>query len=268
MYCKNCGKQIADDSKFCKYCGALVEDSITTKNHSDEIKEDSKIVVSTKEESPVKIEIKKKSIVKESTAANEIVANFKMLGIAFILWLVYILGFSVVHQKDIKQMDENSYYGESCYDPSNLMLNHDITDWQIQYALKVLTEPDYSKLKHPLRNKLDYMEFAVRNFNPTNDAEYNSVASMSKEKAQNYADNMARNKKLSKERQEALKNEAIQEAQIGKEELWNTLNDYRQSGYEDDLKKNTVWAAIIAFSLTILGRYFIKFGAWVIKNRT
>ena len=21
MYCKNCGKEIADDSKFCQYCG-------------------------------------------------------------------------------------------------------------------------------------------------------------------------------------------------------------------------------------------------------
>lgn len=30
MYCKNCGKQIADDSKFCKYCGTLVDDSMTT----------------------------------------------------------------------------------------------------------------------------------------------------------------------------------------------------------------------------------------------
>ena len=27
MYCKKCGKQIVDDSKFCKYCGALVDES-------------------------------------------------------------------------------------------------------------------------------------------------------------------------------------------------------------------------------------------------
>ena len=28
MYCKHCGKVIADDSQFCQYCGSLLEDSI------------------------------------------------------------------------------------------------------------------------------------------------------------------------------------------------------------------------------------------------
>jgi uncharacterized membrane protein YvbJ len=121
MYCKNCGKQIADDSKFCKYCGTLVDDSMTTNDNSNEIKAEAEIVVSAKEDSSLKVEIKKKKpIMKKSTAANEIVANLKMLGIAFVLWLAYIIGFSIVHQKDIKQMDDNSYYGESCYDPSSL----------------------------------------------------------------------------------------------------------------------------------------------------
>lgn len=30
MYCKHCGKQIADDSKFCQHCGGNLEDIITT----------------------------------------------------------------------------------------------------------------------------------------------------------------------------------------------------------------------------------------------
>ena len=30
MYCKNCGKEIAEDSKFCKYCG-VEQDKISTK---------------------------------------------------------------------------------------------------------------------------------------------------------------------------------------------------------------------------------------------
>ena len=31
MFCKNCGKQINDNSKFCKYCGCNVDekDNIT-----------------------------------------------------------------------------------------------------------------------------------------------------------------------------------------------------------------------------------------------
>lgn len=27
MYCKKCGKQISDDSKYCKYCGILVDET-------------------------------------------------------------------------------------------------------------------------------------------------------------------------------------------------------------------------------------------------
>ena len=60
MYCKKCGKQIADNSKFCKYCGTLVDESLETDSTNDSIQTDtrSEIIVSTKEESPVKIEIK------------------------------------------------------------------------------------------------------------------------------------------------------------------------------------------------------------------
>lgn len=39
MYCKHCGKQIADDSKFCQHCGGSQED--TTTISSTEVKSDS-----------------------------------------------------------------------------------------------------------------------------------------------------------------------------------------------------------------------------------
>ena len=39
MYCKHCGKQIADDSKFCQHCGGSQEDTTTTS--STEVKHDS-----------------------------------------------------------------------------------------------------------------------------------------------------------------------------------------------------------------------------------
>ena len=32
MYCKNCGKEIADNSKFCKYCGENIERLTNTTN--------------------------------------------------------------------------------------------------------------------------------------------------------------------------------------------------------------------------------------------
>lgn len=37
MYCKNCGKQIDDDSKFCNYCGT--EQSINIYRESNSEKE-------------------------------------------------------------------------------------------------------------------------------------------------------------------------------------------------------------------------------------
>lgn len=30
MYCKHCGKEIADDSKFCQHCGGKIDDTIST----------------------------------------------------------------------------------------------------------------------------------------------------------------------------------------------------------------------------------------------
>ena len=124
MYCKKCGKQISDDSKYCKYCGISVDETVPANNAdipttTQELK--SEVVVTSKENVPVKIEISKKTTIKESTIANEVVANLKMVGIAVILWSAYILGFMCVHSKDTKPMNEKSWYGESCYDPSSLV---------------------------------------------------------------------------------------------------------------------------------------------------
>ena len=32
MYCTKCGKQISDDSKYCKYCGILVDEIVPANN--------------------------------------------------------------------------------------------------------------------------------------------------------------------------------------------------------------------------------------------
>lgn len=42
MYCKHCGKEIADDSKFCNYCGSsLLSISFRTRDEKDTIIENS-----------------------------------------------------------------------------------------------------------------------------------------------------------------------------------------------------------------------------------
>ena len=57
MYCKKCGKQISDDSKYCKYCGILVDETVPANNTdiattTQELK--SEVVVTSKENAPVK----------------------------------------------------------------------------------------------------------------------------------------------------------------------------------------------------------------------
>lgn len=268
MYCKKCGKQISDDSKYCKHCGILVDETVPANNAdipttTQELKSD--VVVTSRENAPVKIEISKKTTIKESTIANEIVANLKMVGIAVILWSVYILGFMCVHSKDTKAMDENSWYGESCYDPSSLSGNW-MMDWQNQYAKLVLTAPDYSKLKRKLKG-LEELSFSL-NSTPLDPFDYARVLQMTKEEAFDYASRVAKSKKLNNDIQEQLKKEAKEAARNDKAVFWDTINSYRENGYENDLHNNMKWAAIIAFSLTILVRYIVKFGKWVATNKS
>lgn len=266
MYCKNCGKEISDDSKFCKFCGTQMDDSPMIMNNFDDLsKTKSEVQVSAMEKSPVKIEIVKGTTVDKSAVANEIVSNVKMLGIAFLIWLIYIIGFIIIHKNDIKLMDENSWYGESCYDPS-ILSGEWIMDWQNQYAIKVLMAPDYSKNKKPLEG-IEALAFA-HSFTPLNGADYSLIYGMNAERALNYANNLAKDKRLDKEYQKTLKKKAIEAASADKEDFWSTINDYRQSGYKEDLHDNMIWAAIIALSLTILGRYIFKFIGWLIKHKT
>lgn len=53
MYCKKCGKQIADDSVFCSYCGASVEQ--VANNESDKNKEGSNVSSSKKSKKTIYI---------------------------------------------------------------------------------------------------------------------------------------------------------------------------------------------------------------------
>ena len=268
MYCKKCGKQISDDSKYCKYCGISVDETVPANNAdipttTQELK--SEVVVSSKENVPVKIEISKKTTIKESTIANEVVANLKMVGIAVILWSAYILGFMCIHSKDTKPMNEKSWYGESCYDPSSLSGNW-MMDWQNQYAIKVLMAPDYSKQKRALKG-IEALSFAM-NYIPLDQFDYDRVLRMNKEEAFEYASSVAKSKKLNKDIQEQLKKEATEAAQKDKDDFWDAINSYRKNGYGNDLHSHMKWAAIIALSLTILMRYIIRFWKWVVTNKS
>lgn len=99
-------------------------------------------------------------------------------------------------------MNEKSWYGESCYDPSSLSGNW-MMAWQNQYAIKVFMAPDYSKQKRTL-NGIETLSFTI-NYMPLDQFDYNRVLRMNKGEAFEYASSVVKSKKLNKDIQERLK---------------------------------------------------------------
>ena len=108
MYCKHCGKQIADDSSFCQYCGEkVIEELLLSENstilpaNNKNISEEgtSEVIIVTKEANPIQVEVSKKGKDNSSTIANEIVGNLKMVGVALCIFLVYMMGLYLFIQK-------------------------------------------------------------------------------------------------------------------------------------------------------------------------
>ena len=148
MYCRKCGKQIADDSLFCQYCGGKVSTileengashndcTIVTANNESRLNEqNNECIIETKKANPIQVEVSKKTSNNKSVIANEFVGNLKMIGLAFVLFSVYMLFFILRHQKDITSYDYEthiSYFGESCYDPSYIEGNWKF-NWEQHY---------------------------------------------------------------------------------------------------------------------------------------
>lgn len=109
MYCKNCGKSIADDSKFCRYCGwqqdAERQPSIIP-NHSKDDSNNSEVLHTP--ESTIK---------PAKSGGNRLLALF--------LWSIAIcilctLGYAMIRSEDAQAYDSTHYWGSSVYDPEFL----------------------------------------------------------------------------------------------------------------------------------------------------
>ena len=254
MYCKHCGKQIADDSTFCQYCGGKVdtpaqepkEDSTIEQIEQPAEKEQQlapEVVITTKETQPLQVEVSKKTTDNSSTIADEIVGNLKMVGFAFVLFAVYMLGFMLVHQKDIKEYDypNSSYFGESCYDPNTISGNWKF-DWEEHYY-----ETLYWQKYHQIPFHLE---------------------SPSAKQCLENAESLEKQLRLSQDEIDFYRKQAKENAQKDKQDWADTINMYRKSGYEDDMKTNATYASIICLVLCVLGRYLVKLTKWVDKNKT
>lgn len=214
------------------------------------------MVVSTREEAPVRIEIASKPNITNETAANEVVANLKMIGLAICVIAAYFVGFSVYHAKDKKPLNENGYFGESCYDGVIYGGNWEFS-WEKIYYKKVDAIKPYSQWSS-LNKKLGIP-----------DMDYDSyVFDVGIDIALEMANKIARSKGIPKDVMEMLQSEAKEQAKNDRQSFNEEVSSKRKYSFERALKKNTKWCAIISFVFFILGRYIIKFGKWVANNKS
>lgn len=278
MYCKHCGKQIADDSSFCQYCGGKVTDEsllqesstiLPANNENNSEESTPEVIITTKGANPIQVEVSKKGKDNNSTIANEIVGNLKMAGIALCIFLVYMMGFVLIHSKDAKPLDENSYWGESCYDPAT-MSSSQMFHWQQHYAKKVCMAPNYKTKRNNVHGSSSDFENLVfaNSFEPINAADYSLIMGMNGEEALSYANREAKEKELPQSLLEQYEEEAKKDAEQDRQSFNDEISSIRKYAYEEDLKNNAIYAAIISLLVMILGRYFVKSVKWVNANKT
>ena len=269
LFCSECGHKIKSNSKFCRFCGAKVDEDYS----SNEVKNPSTLSADNSEcidksfssiqehtistSKPNEVKIKSESIVKKSTVANEIVANLKMIVIALLLWTVYILGFMYYRAKDVSPLtDTNSYYGESRYDPRVMLGN-----WELSWEEHLAHKLNYVSFQKDINN--------ISDFNHMNISDYLlSLSNLSPDEALAKAKRYAKVKNISDEHFAQLVQEAKDDAKRNRDSFNEEISSIRRSAYEEELHKHMLWAAIISLGLMIVGRYFILTCKWVLKNKS
>lgn len=267
MFCSECGHKIKSSSKFCRFCGAKVEEEPISNEvtHSNTLFEDdskssdkshntnSRTYISIPKSIEVKIKSDHKA--KKFTIANEIIANLKMIAFALLLWGIYIIGFIFCRIEDASPLtDTHSYYGESCYDSGV------IGSWEFSWEKHLVTKiNDISNPKY----KYDYAKYKQMT-----DADYLHLSSLSPEQALDEAKEQAKVKKISDEYFAQLMQEAKDDAKKDRDSFNEEISSIRKDAYEEELHKQMLWAAIITLSLMIIGRYFILACKWVFRNKS
>lgn len=250
MYCKHCGKEISENSKFCQYCGGKLYDD-TIEHPSIDIK------ISNTDIDPLKVEVlPKKKKDNSHLLANEFIANFKMIGIAIGIFLICMLFFYVSHQKDIKTYDKRtstSYFGESRYDKSFISGDYHF-DWEYYYYLELSCQWD---IVCALSHKNNEYNIINHHYNISHNAEYYLRKARELEKLLKLS-----NLDIEKYKKEAHENVNREIAR------WNDqINSMRKYGFEKDFKTHAKYTSIILLVITIMGRYLIIFIKWMIEKK-
>lgn len=264
MYCKYCGQEIDEDSTFCKYCGKRIEKLNNTEKNikitsTEPATSNAETSSATKNDAPINITNKRQN--NSSIIANEIVANLKMIGLVICVLGIYYLGFSIFHNKDIKPLNENSYYGESCYDPKSISGNWEFS-WERHYYLEMTTVKPYSQW-----SQID-QKIGIPPHVPLSGSTLALSMNLKPEDALRIADEMANNKEIPTTIIEKIKNNAKSNAQEDREDFNSSITSIRIAGHKKDLEHKMTICTIISLVFFIGGRYLIKFRKWVIKNKT
>lgn len=236
MFCKHCGKEIADDSLFCMYCGTRLDASLIKETDDAGSTETSKIKVEVYDGH--KFEKDEKTKKKKSSLANEVIGLFKVILIGFGLWIVYMIGFEIYHLDDIKSHPDLPW-GSSRYDEKiivgDYVLNENEADRAFRDALSI--EEDYISRYGLGRIKM----------------------------GDGYVDLNVHLSRLNEDQIKEWKEKRIKE---DRERFSKEINDHRIYSHEKNRNNHMKYSALIIFLSLILGRYLFKTISWVINNKT
>lgn len=263
VFCSQCGKRIKVDSKFCRFCGVELgqyEDLNVKKNidaKTPTLNEHfiKSIQNNNSQEQTLSLYLNTDRKIKRATIANEIIANIKMIGLALILSICYIIGFIVYHTNDRAPLtDSSSYFGESCYD--GIITGHWEFSWEKHLINKI----------HNIKTKND--KNSIREFIQTTSINSSNPSSTIPERNLEYAQRLAKVKNINNEEFELLKQEALEDAKKDRDLFNEQVSEIRKMKYEEELHENMFWSIIIALIVTIVGRYLIISIKWVKENKT
>lgn len=105
-------------------------------------------------------------------------------------------------------------------------------------------------------------------FEPLTPAECSVIMGMNGEEALSYANREAKEKQVPQSILKGYVEEAKKDAEQDRQSFNDEISSIRKNAYEEDLKKNATYAAIISLLVMILGRYFVKSVKWVNANKT